>query len=105
MDFKPGDQSIFKYKLEVTDRQEVLMPLGSKILKVDMQFGDICVWALVSPRQLTLVPRKFIMLGTGQPIRKFDYDMDRCKHLNTVQQHSGTFVWHVFELDSPEVVS
>jgi len=102
VDYKPNDQAIFKYKLEVTDRQELLMPLGTKVLKVDTQYGDITIWALVLPRQLTLVPRKFIILGTGQPIRKFDYDMDRCKYFNTVQQQSGMFIWHVFELDSPE---
>ena len=102
MEYKVSDKAIFKYKLAVANDQELTMPLGAKILKVDTQHGDIVLWALVSPREQQVLTRKFKVFGTGHPITESNDSISRCKHLDSVQQHSGTFVWHVFELDSPE---
>lgn len=37
-------KTIYKYKLYVTDRQTVSMPIGSKILNIQTQKGEPCIW-------------------------------------------------------------
>jgi hypothetical protein len=44
-----SDNTIWKFELEVTDLQEVVMPSGAEILSVGNQDGKLCLWAMVSP--------------------------------------------------------
>lgn len=37
---------VFKYKLDVSDYQEVSMPIEAEILSAQVQGKDICLWAL-----------------------------------------------------------
>lgn len=81
---------IWKYPLEVTDRQEVPMPAEAQFLHVGLQNGQVCVWALVDPsKEMETVPIHIV--GTGNPMPP---DNDWAYHLGTVQQ--GPFVWHIF---------
>lgn len=81
---------IFKYALRITDGpQTVFMPLGSRILSVQNQNGNLTFWALVDDRR-DKVPRKFLVVGTGQ-----DFDAFKLQYVGTAQ--FGVFVWHVFE--------
>lgn len=81
---------IYKYILQLTGDQYVLMPQGAKILSCQLQQGAICLWAEVET-DVELVKRRFSILGTGQRIEQL---VNR-QFITTVQQ--GSLVWHVFE--------
>lgn len=82
-------QKIFKYTLELTDVQALHLPSESKILHVDVQNENICLWALVY-ENWPVESRMIRIVGTGHPVDTADLI-----HLGTVQQ--GPYVWHVFE--------
>ena len=81
-------KTIYKYQL-LKAICEIQMPIGSRILDVQVQNGVICLWATVDT---ALMPetRIFQIIGTG------DSEVDNChNYIGTVQQDS--FVWHIFE--------
>ena len=81
---------IYKYQLEITDRQEKAMPAGAKILGVQNQRGVLTLWAWVNPKAKTeIVP--FHVFGTGQPIDRDGIE----EYVGTVQ--IDDYVWHVFK--------
>lgn len=87
-------KTIWKYDLEVTDVQKVLMPIDAMPLHVAVQGNDstIQLWALVDPTE-DMEDRFFAIVGTGNPAP----DDDQGEWVGSVQQ--GRFVWHVFKLD------
>lgn len=84
-----SNQTIYKYRLKITDEQDIAMPFTAEVLSVAMQRGELCVWALVNPG-LMLENRRFHIAGTGHPapIGRF---------IGTVQQAGGDLIWHVFD--------
>lgn len=84
-------KKIFKYKLEITEFQEIEMPRHSHILCVQTQNGEVCLWALVDYAEDPEV-RKIKIFGTGHPI-----EQDNIKYIGTTQQLDGQLMWHVFE--------
>jgi len=83
--------AIHKYTIAV-HKHTIVMPVGARILCVQNQRGDICLWAEVCPEGPT-EERTFIVRGTGWeyiPVRDEVY-------LGTVQVSDGALVWHVFE--------
>ena len=84
--------TIWKFPLQITDRQWVSVPGGSKILSADNQHGVLCLWAMVNPESNTRVQRKIAIIGTGNPMPQ-DEAME---FIGTVIL--GVFVWHVFEV-------
>lgn len=83
--------TIWKFNLEITDKQTIHMPNGAHILSVQEQSGELCMWAMVDPEE-EYMPRKFRIFGTGHPI---DLDGDNSGFVGTVQCKNG-LVWHVF---------
>lgn len=59
-------KTIFKYPLEITDRQTLYIPRNAKLLDVQVQRGIPCLWALVDT-QKAKEPRKIQIFGTGHP--------------------------------------
>lgn len=89
----PTLKSVWKFPLHVTgEPQSVMMPNGSKVLSVQLQAEQICVWALVNPQEPT-EERLFFIMGTGHP---FGDTGDLLHFVGTIQM--GPLVWHVFEL-------
>lgn len=85
---------IWKFLLEVKDRQGVRMPEQSKILKVDAQQGKPCLWAVVpDPTKYVQEVRKIVTIGTGH---EFEVD-DDLECIGSYQIVGGDFVGHVFE--------
>lgn len=68
---------------------ELQLPLGGRVLSVQMQGQHVTLWALVDPGADT-VKRFYDIYGTGWPIQG-----DPGTHVGTVQRDNG--VWHVFE--------
>ncbi len=67
------------------------IPKGAEILTLQVQSDQPMIWALVDTEE-TMVQRKFIIVGTGQPFK----DSLLTRYTGTYQQ--GRFVWHVFEV-------
>ena len=83
---------IFKYPLfhlsDVPGTTEISIPAGARILKVDVQGGQVCVWALVL-KGAERVTRTVCVVGTGHPI-----ELDSFSYLETIQD--DPFIWHIF---------
>jgi hypothetical protein len=84
--------TIYKYCLELKNLQAVQIPRGAKLLSVQIQRGNLCVWALVDPGMPT-ENRLISVHGTGHPLS----DDDHGTFLGTVQMAGGDLVWHVFD--------
>jgi hypothetical protein len=84
--------TIWKFPLEFSGRQKVMMPAGAQILSAQMQGDTLCLWALVNPEGEKQW-REIEVLGTGHPAPEADR-----RYVATTQMHGGSFVWHVFEV-------
>lgn len=80
--------TIWKFSAHVADKIEWLMPMGAQPLCVGMQGDQLCLWALVDPRE-PLRNYRFFVYGTGHPIENAE-----C-YIGTAFDPRG-FVWHVF---------
>lgn len=83
--------TIWKFPIKITDVQKVEMPMGAEILSAQMQNGDLCLWALVSPANNKEL-RTIEIHGTGNYVEPADR-----KFIGTAQMAGGALVWHVFE--------
>lgn len=83
--------TIWKYKLNITDRQVIMMPVGAKILAVQVQHGEPCLWARIHPNREEK-KRLIKIYGTGN-----NELMDEDRYIGTFQMADGDFIWHVFE--------
>jgi len=83
--------TIWKFGLDVADRQYVVMPIGAQILSVQEQHGSLVLWALVNPTAYD-VRREISMYGTGHAVPD-----EPGRYIGTVQQADGDLVWHFFE--------
>jgi len=93
-------RAVYKYELEITDEQELLMLRGAQPRLVGMQGGKLCLWASVDP---LLNPddtemRRFRVAGTGYVLP------DGLAYIGTVLDDTREawdgprlLVWHVFE--------
>ncbi len=83
-------QTIHKYPIEITDSQEVMLPDGARILTVQLQHGQACLWALVESEN-PLKPRRILSYGTGHPVS--DSNM---QYISTIQIEGSSLVFHFF---------
>ena len=84
-------KTIWKYKLQTTDYQEVEMPSGATILTVQTQNGEPCIWCLCNPNNLKQF-RGIRIIGTGH-----EKGYIEGSYIGTYQLHSYQLVFHVFE--------
>lgn len=88
---------IWKYPIETEDDQHIQMPKKAKILCVQVQRNQPCLWALVNP-DAEKVARQIFVKGTGHPIELSDNDpKDYFKYIGTYQLESLQLVYHVFD--------
>ena len=82
---------IFKYQLDIVDKQILNLPHTAKILSVVEQHNKVVLYAAVDdehePNQ-----RSIRIVGTRHPFP----DIEQCVYLGTVLTHDGHFAWHVF---------
>ena len=86
--------AVWKYTLNTEDNLEIDLPVGSKILSVQEQFGEPQMWVLVNPDNPVYETRKFRLAGTGHPIKESDISF-----IGTFQLYGGSFVGHLFEIN------
>ena len=84
---------IWKVTLDVTDRQNINIPQGAKLLTVQVQEGrDPQLWFLCNENE-PMSTRIIAIYGTGNPIPD-----DPGEYISTFQEFNGELVWHVFEI-------
>ena len=44
-------KAVYKYPLKIDDYQQVILPMGAKILCIKVQNGTPCLWALIDKEQ------------------------------------------------------
>jgi hypothetical protein len=85
---------IHKIVLDIVHEQTIDMMYCDKILKVDKQNDNLCVWYVTHMMKGTYTGPtqkiKFLIFGTGHPVR-----LDERFYLDTVVMNNG-FVWHVY---------
>lgn len=86
--------TIWKFPLAVADRQRIQMPKGAKVLTVQRQGDQACLWAIVN-EQAETETRVFDVYGTGNPMPDLT-DSETRTYIGTFQV--AFFVWHVFEI-------
>jgi hypothetical protein len=85
---------VFKYPIQINDYFTLELPYAARILKVECQNLQPCLWALVNPDN-SIVKRVFRFAGTGHPIA---HDFDDLKHVSTFQMDGGHLIFHIFEV-------
>ena len=83
---------IYKYPLEIIDKQVILLPAYARILTVQAQHNAPYLWALVNPNLPNEVPVTIRMFGTGHSIK----DSDGLAYIGTFQILEGDLVFHIF---------
>ena len=97
---------IFKYRLDITDMQEIYLPKGAKILSVIFQVDqNVVAGSRENPYQLVLYAivdkeqikesRTIFIFGTGHSMN--DRLLDKLKFIATVPEPVRPLIWHVFE--------
>lgn len=74
---------------------EVLMPRGSKLLRVATSLTKLAFWAAVPVGETQMVTRKFLLMMTGEAIN--EDDLPTLVYRGTVQLYYDGFIWHIFE--------
>ena len=85
---------IWKYHVPVSGSFELMMPLGAKILDVQIQHGIPVMWAAVDPMGLQY-PKAFRIIGTGHPLEDLTGD-----YIGTFQLEDGNLAFHLFSIEN-----
>ncbi len=72
------------------------MPVGAKILCVQIQRSNPHIWALCD-RKADLKPRRFFLVGTGQDFDDGSGSSRPLVYVGTFQVHGGELVFHLFD--------
>ena len=83
-------KTIYKYALKRTGTQVVQLPLGARILCVQNQIDNPCLWALINKGYNDTEAVQITMAGTGHDI---DSPGD---YVGTFQLLDEALVFHVF---------
>lgn len=91
--------TIWKFPITTTGVQDVMMPKGAKILCIQTQNEEPCLWAEVESGSCVKSeePRRITIHGTGHIIADVPDTMKR-SYIGTYQLRGGALVFHVFEL-------
>ena len=79
------------HKYIVTGRNDIQMPFFAKILHVNMQGKDFCIWAEVDTEIEIEETRTFEVVGTGWELDENMFYVGTCLD-------SNSFVWHIMEI-------
>lgn len=82
---------VYKYQLNASQATRLELPVGATPLRVDIQSGSYCLWAMVDPDAETET-RTFEIFGTGHPMPDFER-----RFINTFLVNGGSYVFHAFE--------
>jgi len=83
---------IYKYDLNLEDRQTLDMPKNSDLLSVQMKDDVLVSWWYVNTEEEETEKRIIYVVGTGNEFHTFLYE--QCNFITTIQDEF--FVWHIF---------
>lgn len=88
---------VLKYKLHLTHRQFITLSKDAKLLTVQEQAGELCLWAEVAGRIVSAEgsdPVTIYMVGTGHEVPE-----DAVRYITTIQVQTPAelLVVHVYE--------
>ena len=81
---------IYKYQLDLAEKQTINMPTSAHVLSAQVQKRKVCIWAVVDPSSLE-GETEIYMYGTGNTM-----ESNRKSFIGTVQLDEGDLVLHVF---------
>ncbi len=84
-------KAVWKFPLETTDEQTIMLPSEAEPLTVQVQHGYPYLWCLVDTHIHT-EPRRIRIIGTGHEIGSGFSG----KYVGTYQLDNGNFIGHVF---------
>ena len=87
-------KKIYKYTLNIEDRQGLEMPTGAKILSAKNQGDNICLWALVDTEEKMTMTYEIEIFSTGNPV--YENDKTFREFIDTCVMPNG-LVWHLFK--------
>lgn len=86
-------KAVYRYDLELTDRQEIELPANALLLHIARQTRTphaLSLWVAVDPENV-LETRGIALTGTGHSEIEDDF-----VYISTYQEPSG-FVWHFWD--------
>ena len=83
-------KKVFKYRIDITDFQTVMIPEGAQFLHLGLQSDYVCIWALIDPDKRS-IPYKIQCVGTGHIVEP-EYTV----YLGTILMYDGNLVFHFF---------
>lgn len=87
-------KTIYKYKLSLeSDIVFINMPMDAFVIHVDIQHGDVYLWAMVDT-DAAMERRIFRVIGTGHPAE----DVGLTQHIGSFLVLNGTYVFHIFDV-------
>lgn len=86
--------SIYKYGIEPKNEITIELPMGAKVLNIQMQHNVPQIWCLVDP-SAEMEKRSFRLFGTGHEINESGENL---LYINTFQMYEDNLVFHLFEL-------
>lgn len=84
-------KTIWKFPLHKVALQSLSMPKGAKILTLQVQNDQPCIWALVDEDHRKEL-KEFLTFGTGHQLPE-----KLGPYVGSYQIHDGWLVFHVFE--------
>lgn len=86
--------TIYKYPIEITDTQNLELPIGCRILTAQLQNDNLWLWVLVDTNAPIFIDKTIRIFGTGNPIEP-TRNLGNLQYLSTVQMN--ILVFHIFE--------
>ena len=94
-------QKIYKYALDIVDKQIIDIISPAIPLSVEEQEGNIVIYALVDNNSDSTIPVEVLVIGTGNDILQ---DLSAYKFIGTVKMAGRSLMWHIFVKHSVEVI-
>lgn len=85
-------RTIYKQDLSLTDDQYIEVPVGAKLLHIDIQNQKPCIWYECESKNV-LKKLRILCFGTG---REIPYT-NNLRYIGTVLVASGNGVFHFYE--------
>lgn len=84
--------SVYKYQLETTSIQNVMLPFSAEILSVECQGDNIVLYAFVDTTETKKKIAEVRVYGTGHTVAHGV----GFRFIGTAKMHNGNLMWHVF---------
>ena len=87
-------ESVWKYPLDITDEQSIVLPYGARFLSVMEQNNLPTIYACVNPLAGIKEVWHISMRGTGHDIGR--EMLETSEFLGTIGTHGGELMWHLW---------